>query len=174
MKITGFKFIAFCSYFVLLSAINSSAQLKKPGIIAGGNVLYAMPSGSFHETHSYGYGAEAFAGASLGKTYFVGTIGVSNYKAFNDRDGDIRYTPIKAGVRRYFLLKKIFVNADAGLGLVKNKATNKAESRILRGVGAGVRLFGLEGSLYYDGWKSLNSSGFSNSVNVKVGFSIVI
>jgi len=103
------KFPRFALTILMFAAgLNSaSAQLKKPGFIAGANVMYAMPSGSFHDTHSYGYGAEAFAGASLGKTYFVATMGVSNYKAFNENVGDLKYTPIKAGVRRYFLLKKI-------------------------------------------------------------------
>jgi len=159
---------------ILAGLTSANAQLKKPGFIAGANVMYAMPSAGFHDTHSYGYGTEAFAGASLGKTYFVATIGVSNFKAFNDQVGDIKYTPIKAGVRRYFLLKKLFINGDVGVGLVKNKATNKASSQLLRGIGAGVRFGGLEAGLYYDGFKNPNASGFSNSVNVKVGFAIVI
>jgi hypothetical protein len=173
MKLPPIKYLILAITF-LVATSDISAQLKRPGIIGGANVMYAMPSGSFHDTHSYGYGAEAFAGASLGKTYFVGTIGIANFKAFREEDGDIRYTPIKAGVRRYFLLKKLFINGDVGVALVKNKTTNKAESRILRGFGAGVRLFGLEGSLYYDGFKSMSSSGFSNSLNAKVGITIVI
>jgi hypothetical protein len=158
----------------VLVSLSVSAQIKTPGIIIGGDLFYAKPSGKFTNTHNYGYGAEAFAGASLGKTYLVATVGTANFKAFNEGDGDISYTPIKAGVRRYFLLKKIFINADAGVAILKNKTTNETERRLLRGVGAGVRLFGFEGGVYYDGWKALNTSGFSNSVQWKVGYAIVI
>lgn len=147
------------------------AQIKKPGFLFGGNAQYSKPGGNFANGYQYGLGTEAFAGVGLGKTYLVGTIGASFYKAENNGSGNITYLPIKGGIRQFIIGRQVFVNADLGVATVKSKEFN--EKRFTRGIGAGVRLFGLEASMYYDGWKAINSSGFSNNLNFKLGASFV-
>lgn len=155
------------------------AQIKKPGITLGGYAIYASPKGSFKETYNFGGGGEVFGGAGAGKTFVTATVGFLAFKPHSGihsgtltyiPSGTLTYIPFKVGVK-YFVFKKIvFVNADLGKAVVKYKGFN--ESRFTRGIGFGAKLPGLEAALYYDGWKNKNKSGFSNSVDVKIGWSI--
>ena len=96
----------------------------------------------------------------------MGTAGYSLFNNTTDSVGRLTYIPLKVGLRQFFLKKHLFVNADVGIASVKNKYLN--DSRLTRGVGAGVRLFGLEVALYYDGFKDVDH--FSNFIVGKVGF----
>ena len=171
----------FCVSFVALFAIMflmysaASAQLKKPGFIAGGNVMYVSPRSTFANGYKGGAGGEVFAGVGLGKTYLVGTIGYAQiFAKSGEEGGKITYKPMKIGIRQFILGKQIFVNADVGTASMKNKVMSSAENRFTRGIGGGVRLAGMEGSIYYDGWKNKNRSGFSNSLQFKLGWNIAL
>lgn len=85
-------------------------------------------------------------------------------------NGQLTEKPVKIGVKHYLLANKFFINGDAGFTFLKDHTLSAAEKNFVRGIGAGVHLLGLEASLYYDGWKSLHTGGYSNSIMVKVGW----
>ncbi|MDB5191019.1 MAG: hypothetical protein JWQ96_582 [Segetibacter sp.] len=165
------KIIIFtATIFTFCSASYTTAfsQKWKPGFTIGGNLLYAKPSGKFANAYNFGGGGEVFGGMGLGKTYLIATAGAAAFKPDGDQ-GTLTYLPLKIGVKHYLLLNKIFVNGDIGTASVK--ARGLQSKRFTRGIGAGVRFLGLEAGLYYDGWKNENTSGYSNSLNAKVGWS---
>jgi len=160
-----------CLIFFVTSIAN--AQIQRPGITLGGNIIYAKPKGDFNEMYNFGGGGEVFGGVGLGKTFIIATGGYSAFKAKSGtHSGTLTYTPVKIGLKQFILGKTLFVNADIGKATVKYKDFN--ESRFTRGIGFGAKLIGLEAALYYDGWKNKNASGFSNSLNVKVGWNILL
>ncbi len=61
-----FSFIA-----VFLVAQTGRAQISKPGITLGGNLLYAKPKGDFANAYKFGGGGEVFGGIGLGKTFII-------------------------------------------------------------------------------------------------------
>lgn len=155
---------------LILSVSITHAQIKKPGFTFGGSLIYSIPRGNFDNAYNRGLGAEAYAGIGVGNTFIIGTLGIATYGAEKENNaGRLTYTPVKVGLKQFFLAKRLFVNADLGLARVKNKLTDSKQ--FTRGIGAGVRLLGLEAGLYYDGFKNKNQSGFSNSLNAKVGWS---
>lgn len=155
---------------VVLLTQTAYTQFKKPGFTLGGSVIYSMPKGGFDASYKNGVGAEAYVGVGVGQTYLVGTLGISTYGAErNNQAGRLTYTPMKLGIKQFLLAKRLFIQADLGLARVRNK--NFDSKQFTRGIGAGARLLGLEVGLYYDGFKNKNASGFSNSLNAKVGWS---
>jgi hypothetical protein len=158
---------------LLLTAITVEAQIIKPGVTLGINLLGALPQGDFKDEYSLGAGGEIFGGVGWGRTFLLATAGYSAFKAASDngKGGILTYIPLKIGVKQYFLRKLLFINADLGIASVKNKLFN--ESRFTRGVGAGIKLLGLEAGLYYDGWKNIDpqAKGFQNSIFSKLGYS---
>jgi hypothetical protein len=160
--------ISLVCIFLIVSSAN--AQLKKPGITLGGSLLYSMPKGDFDKAYKFGIGGEAYAGVGWGQTFLIGTVGYSGYQPESGNSaGTLNYIPVKLGLKQFFLMKRLFINADLGIASVKNK--NMSESAFTRGIGAGVRLLGMEAGLYYDGFKIKNADGFSNSLNAKLGWS---
>ena len=77
---------------------------------------------------------------------------------------------MRIGIKQYFLANKVFVMGDVGAAAVKDKTMNTASSQFTRGIGAGLRLLGLEGGVYYNGWKSIHGAGYSNNVQLKLGW----
>ena len=168
------KSYAHAAVFILLSFLmiqNAQAQISKPGITLGGYLLYSKPKGSFENSYKFGGGGEIFGGVGLGKSYVIATAGFSQFKPVSaSHEGSLTYTPVKIGLKRFLFKRILFVNADVGRATVKNQVFNV--SRFTRGVGVGAKLLGLEAGLYYDGWKKVNSAGYSNTFNVKVGMSL--
>jgi len=81
-----------------------------------------------------------------------------------------KISPLKIGLKQFLFRKILFVNADIGKAIVKNRTFN--ETRFTRGFGIGAKLLGLEFSLYSDGWKNVNARGFSNTLDFKAGWSL--
>lgn len=163
--------IALCCGILFLMTGTARAQFKKPGITLGGYLVYAMPIGEFEKTYNYGGGGEVFGGAGFGKTYITVTAGYSAFKAHSRiHSGTLTYAPVKIGLKHFIFRRLLFINADLGRATVKNKTFN--EALFTRGIGAGVKLLGIEAALYYDGWKNKNAGSFSNSMQVKAGWSI--
>lgn len=155
---------------IVLFANAANCQLKKPGITLGASLMYNMPKGAFSNGYSFGGGGEVFGGLGIGQTFIVGTLGYSKFKARSGNPaGTLTYAPVKLGVKQFLFARRLFVNFDLGVASVKNKSFN--EGLFTRGFGAGARLLGLEVALYYDGFKNKNASGFSNSLNAKMGWS---
>jgi len=161
--------ISFSLFFMAADA--AKAQVQKPGITLGAYLIYAKPTGDFKEAYNFGGGGEVYGGAGLGKTFIIVTAGLSAFKPQPDmHSGTLTYVPVKIGLKHYVFRKLLFINADLGRAVVKNKNFN--ESRFTRGFGFGAKLLGLQAALYYDGWKNVHASGFSNSMNIKIGWSI--
>ena len=147
------------------------AQLKRPRLVIGANILYANPQGSLSNGYNFGIGGELSAGIGLGKTFVIGSYGNSLYFANNENGyGNLSVKPMRIGIKQYFLANKVFVMGDVGAAAVKDKTMNTASSQFTRGIGAGLRLLGLEGGVYYNGWKSIHGSGYSNNVQFKLGW----
>lgn len=161
--------LLFVAIFLVLKT--SVAQISKPGITIGGNLIYAKPKGNFANEYNFGGGGEIFGGVGLGKTFIIATAGYSKFKTQSDiHSGWLTYSPIKIGLKQFLFRKLIFINADLGKATVKNKDFN--QSRFTRGIGIGAKLLGLQANLYYDGWKNVNAPGFANSLNFKIGWSL--
>jgi hypothetical protein len=162
--------------FILnIFAVPTHAQIKRPHLLVGGNASYYNPQGSFANTYKFGVGGELFGGIGVGKTYLVATLGTSNFFADKENPfGNLIYKPVKVGVRQFLFSNKIFVNGDMGVGYVKDKTMSNTQNKFAAGAGVGVRLLGLEGGLYYNGWKALHEPGFSGNVQLKVGWSMTL
>lgn len=158
---------------IALLSNQAGAQIKRPGILIGGNLLYSAPKGNFASNYKGGMGGEVIGGIGLGKTYLVGTLGYSRFLS-KANSKDIIYKPMKIGVRQFIFGRQIFVNADIGNARIKDKTENTTENYFTRGFGGGIQLAGIEAALYYDGWKNTNSSTFSNSLQFKLGWNITI
>lgn len=154
-----------------IAADTAKAQVPKPEITLGSYLIYAKPTGDFKKAYSFGGGGEVYGGAGLGKTFIIVTAGVRAFKPQSGvHSGTLTYVPVTIGIKHYVFRKLLFINADLGRAAVKNKNFN--ESRFTRGFGFGAKLLGLQAAIYYDGWKNVHASGFSNSMNIKVGWSI--
>jgi hypothetical protein len=174
MKMAFPKFTATIVLLCLLTATGKT-QIKRPRLLVAANVSYINPQGSFGDKYKFGAGGEISGGIGVDKTFLVATLGTSTLFTDNKAEANkLAIKPVKIGVRHFFLAKRLFINGDVGMASVKDKTTGISQNRFTRGVGAGVRLFGLEGGLYYDGWKSINETGFSNSVQLKIGWGMTL
>ena len=170
------NFLCISFLFILVALSNSLlAQFKKPGVTFGAGLYYANPQGSFKDEYKGGLGAEVKGGVGLGSTYLVATLG---YAVFNARTGNeygmLTYKPVKVGVKKYFLAKRIFVNSDIGVANLKDKSMNSSTTTFSKGFGGGVRLLGLEAGVYYDSWGKPHESGTANSVQFKLGYNLTL
>lgn len=160
---------------ILLATTSVSAQLgivKRPKLSLGANFIYAMPQGSFSDAHQQGIGGEVYGGLGLGSTYLLASVGVVSFKG-QPNYNTLTSTPIKVGLKKYFLLKKIFINADAGIATIK--VNDVSANAFTAGFGAGVRLLGLEAALYYNTFKNnigYSKTGYSNNLQAKIGWGL--
>jgi hypothetical protein len=161
------------TFIISMLATSTEAQIKRPHLLLGANASYYNPQSTFANNYKFGLGGEVFGGIGVGKTYVVGTLATSSFFADKEKSyGNLIYKPVKIGIRQFLLSNKIFVNADMGVGYIKDKTMNNTENKLTGGIGAGVRLLGLEGGVYYNSWKALHEAGSSNSVQLKLGWSM--
>lgn len=160
---------------IILFSQSANAQLgivKKPGITFGGNLIYAMPKSTFNESYKFGGGGEIFAGVGLGSTFITVSMGTLRFHAQKSNPaGAITIVPTKVGLKKYFFLKKVFINGD--IGSAKIKTNNESTSAFTAGFGGGVRLLGIEAAVYFNTFKNnigYSTSGYSNNVQAKVGW----
>ena len=166
-----------CSFFLLV--VNpleaQTGIIKKPGVTLGGNLVYSMPRGQFADGFKFGIGGEVHAGVGWGSTYLIGTLGVTRYEKRSSVSNSISAVPFTIGLRKYLLLKRLFINGD--LGSTSIKFGNSSTRAFTAGFGGGVRLLGLEVALYYNAMKNSyleTPKGYSNSVNVRVGWNFTL
>lgn len=164
------------SSLLFLAVTTANAQLgiiKKPGLALGANFIYSMPQGNFNDAYKFGVGGEIYAGIKWGSTALIGSVGATAYKNRSGFSNTLTSVPVKVGLKKYFLLRRIFLNADLGVTTVK--VGGVSSSGFTAGFGAGVRLLGLELSLYQNTFKNngaYSSSDYSNSLNAKIGFAL--
>jgi hypothetical protein len=166
---------AIAMFISSITVVKAKAQIKRPHVLFGASASYYTPKGAFANSYKLGLGGEVFGGIGVGKTYLVATLGAANF--FGDKEnsyGNLTYKPIKVGIRQFLFSNKIFVNGEMGVGYVKDKTMTNSENKLTAGFGAGVRFLGLEGGVYYNGWKALHDAGFSNNMQVKVGWSMTL
>jgi hypothetical protein len=154
-------------------AIAQSGKLNTPKISLGGSVLFALPQGSFKEAYGFGLGGELVGGVGLGSTYVLGSIGITGYKPRSGFSNTLSALPVKVGIKKYFLLKRIFIQGDLGVSTIK--VSGESAKAFTAGYGGGVRLIGFEAGLYYNAFKNnigYSTKGFSNSVQLKIGWTL--
>jgi len=166
VKKFAITFLIFC----ISAGAAANAQIMKPGVTLGINAVYSMPKNWFKEAYNFGIGGEVYGGIGLGKSYLIATLGYSAFKEDVSLNAEtLTYTPVKVGIKQMFLLKKLFIQGDVGAASVKYGGVS--ENAFTAGAGAGVRLAGLELSLYYDAFKAKRFDKYANTLNAKLGYS---
>jgi hypothetical protein len=162
---------------MLFVAGKSSAQFKLPHAQIFANLNYATPTNSvFKDAYKAGYGGEVGGGLGLGSTMLVGTLG---YQTFNNTNsnvaGNLRMTTIKAGIRQYIFLGKIFLLGNLGSAKTTYSNVGTSANSLIFEYGAGVRLFGLELQATQTGWNQpIPAVDVARAFNIKLGFSFKI
>src|SRR5450432_2702580 len=108
-----------------------------------GNLRYdaAALSNASRDNYSSGFGGEGGLGIGHDKLFFTGTIGYTDFSSKESNTaGNLHYVPVKVGARYYLPLKFLFLNADAGLGFMKNKDSDVSSTKFAGDIGAGVKL----------------------------------
>jgi hypothetical protein len=135
-----------------------------------GHAEYASSVGKLRPANNSGLGLEIGAGVGMNKTFFTATIGttwfaVNRHPGSTNTNGGLKYTPYKIGIRRYVLLKNMFVKADAGMATMKYIDKEGKTTKLTTSFGAGVKLTRLEFLVDYN-----SVAGYGSWVGLKVGF----
>jgi len=136
-----------------------------------GHAEYASPVGYLRDANNAGLGVEAGAGIGMAKTFLTGTVGTtwlaSNKRAGNTSQGGLKYTPYKLGVRRYLLLKNLFVKGEAGLATMKYIDTDNKTSKLTTSFGAGLKFTTFEALIDYN-----SVANYGSWIGLKFGMAI--
>ncbi|WP_153796732.1 hypothetical protein [Foetidibacter luteolus] len=157
---------------VLLTALLSAGQLKAQRLVfIFGHLTYNTPvQSNLKDNYRFGAGAEAGVGIGRGQTFLTATTG---YTKFNSKSGsgvgNFGYVPVKLGLRQYVVGKLLFLNANAGMAVIKPKDADNM-SRFTADVGVGAQLLGLDLSINYDGFAAKDPSGWASWIAFKAGF----
>jgi len=140
-----------------------------------GHVLYATPAdNNFEHNYSSGLGVEGGAGLGSNRTFIVGTAGYTSFSSWpSNQYGSLAYVPLKLGIRHYLLAGKfLFVNADAGIGIMQNALYGG--SRFSGDIGLGLKLGHFEVMANYDGFSrsSGETPGYSSWIGIKGGMTL--
>jgi hypothetical protein len=135
-----------------------------------GHAEYASAVGKLRDANNSGLGLEIGAGLGTNKTFFTATIGttwfaVNRHEGSTNTNGGLKYTPYKIGIRRYVLLKNLFIKADVGMATMKYIDKEGKSTKLTTSIGAGVKLTRFE--LLAD-YNSVGSYG--SWIGLKVGF----
>ena len=157
--------------FISMLAFQYQGRAQKL-IFLFGHVVYSAPVDTyFAHNYSCGIGVEGGLGFGTNRTFLMGTIGYSNFSAYSENPyGKLSFIPVKVGIRHYLLVGKLlFLNADAGVGILKNGLYNG--SRFSADIGLGVKLGPFEVMADYDGYSNSSSetSGYSSWIGIKAG-----
>ena len=165
------KFLVLAVTFLFFS-LCSSAQFKLPKVLAFGNFTYANPTGDFKNNYNNGTGFEIGAGLGFGKTLITASTGSMKYQAVSSNAlGDLKVTPIKAGIRQYLLLG-LFINGDVGYAIQSYSKSSNTSNNFLYEIGAGIKFLGvIELGVAYTGWQTPASTN-ANALLFKGGLAI--
>ena len=163
-----------CAIFILLFTSSSQKLQAQKLVFLFGHAVYDAPTGSFANHYNYGLGVEGGVGVGLNKTFLTGTIGYTNFfDKSGSNAGDLKYVPIKVGLRHYLVTKLLFFNLNAGVASVDNKLMS-GSARFTADAGLGAKLGPLDLGINYDGFAGTNgiSSGWNSWFSCKAGFRI--
>ncbi len=141
-------------------------------VFAHGRYDAASLDKSGSNNYTAGIGAEAGVGIGANNTFFNGTIGYTNFiSTSQNTNGDLRYIPVKAGIRYYLPLpvKLIFINTNAGVGMMKNASDQTTHTSFAADAGAGVKLGALEILTSIDAINEKDPVGWLTWWNIKAG-----
>lgn len=143
--------------FVCLAATAVNAQIKKPGVFIGANLLYNLPKSNFSNSYNNGIGGELTGGVGLGKTFLMATYGTGR---FVSKPGykDMIIKPFTVGIKQFVLGKSVFVSANAGNAKVNDRTKGTLNNNFLSAIGGGLRFAGFEAGLYFNNLKTDNNS----------------
>lgn len=131
---------------------------------------YASAVGDLKNGYDKGLGVEAGLGVGMNKTFFTATTGYTWLQTADNSatasNGNLRYNPVKIGIRRYVFRKNIFLKADAGLANMKYDNHASGSSHFTAGAGAGVKFMGLEVLADY----TTVTGGYGSWLSLKAGF----
>jgi hypothetical protein len=167
----GMGLRVFLLVVILTLAFQNRGSAQKL-IFLFGHVVYSVPVDTyFSHNYSSGIGVEGGIGFGTNRTFLMGTIGYSSFSAFSENPyGKLSFVPVKVGIRHYLLVGKLlFLNADAGMGILKNGLYNG--SRFSADIGLGVKIGPFEIMADYDGYTNPSSqtTGYSSWIGIKAG-----
>jgi hypothetical protein len=164
------KFIL--SILLVFLFLNESAGAQDAQMLLAGNVILGFPSGDFKQGYSYATGFDATMGFGGKKLLLTGTTGYVTYKQKDANTyGKITLIPFKAGLRIY-PYKDFFLSANAGMGFLKDANMLSRETRFIYDLGFGIHSGVIQVGLSYDGWKRKNTTGTSNTLQLKMGIAL--
>ncbi|MEX6686651.1 hypothetical protein QTN47_04055 [Danxiaibacter flavus] len=163
-----------CLFLLLFFGFSMQKLNAQKLVFLFGHGIYDAPTGSMANYYNYGLGVEGGVGIGLNKTFLTGTIGYTNF--FNKSGspaGDLKYVPIKVGLRHYLVTKLLFFNLNAGVASVDNKLMS-GSARFTADAGLGAKVGPLDLGINYDGFAGTNgvSSGWNSWFSFKAGFRI--
>lgn len=137
-----------------------------------GHAGYASSVGKLRDANISGAIVEAGAGVGMGKTFVTGTTGftwfASNRRPGSTSKGGLRYTPVTLGLRRYLLLKNLFVKGDAGFASMKLIDTDIKSTQLTTSIGAGLKFTTFEAIVDYN----TAYGGYGSWFGLKIGFAL--
>ena len=159
-------------WVILIFAFSNGKAYSQKLVFLFGHVIYGIPVDNyFKNNYNYGAGVEGGVGIGTGRTFLTGTIGYSSFiTPSSNHYGNTSYVPIKGGLRHYLFVGKIlFINVDAGAGLIKNSIVNYTS--FSGDLGIGVKLGPTEIIAQYNGFtrSGFENSGYSSWIEIKAG-----
>ncbi len=155
-----------------LTAFQKLSAQKLFYVFAHGRYDAASLDNSGSNNYTAGIGAEAGVGIGANNTFFNGTIGYTNFISTSQNiNGDLKYIPVKAGIRYYLPLpvKLLFINTNAGVGILKNASDQSSHTSFAADAGAGVKLGAFEVLTSLDAIKERAPVGWLTWWNIKAG-----
>lgn len=159
--------------FLFTGTMLFSATVKAQKLVfVFANGMYNKPTGDFKNAgYNYGFGGEAGAGVGLmSSTFVTGSVGYNSFNNTVSGVSNLKATPVKFGFRQYLFSKILFAKLDAGVASVK--FDGGSGSKFTGGIGAGVKLAGLNLGIDYN-TINLNEGGqkWIGWLAFKAGFS---
>jgi len=161
--------VALFGVALILCSASAKSQIIKPGFTIGLGAAYAQPVGDFKKGFKYGFGGDVYGGVGWGKTYLLATLGYRGFiEDVSTNANTLSYVPVKLGVRQYLLLKKIYIQANAGVANISGGG--ESSSAFTYDLGAGLKFAGFEIAAFYDSFKPKDADKYLSSINGRIGY----
>jgi len=160
--------LIFCVAFVPIQVNAQHASLFIHAVYAG---PLDSRTGDFY---NIGGGGEAGILAGKSSRRFGGSLGYLKLFADDERNvfGDKTYVPVKLNFRQYLPLNLIFLQADAGIGLVSFQHTDEKQTPFTYDFQAGIKFTAFEAAIGWENFHASEESGWSSWFTVKAGINL--